>query len=156
FLFQVTLELRSPVPLVPRPSRRGEDGTDWDERVADLQFRDHVEYAVGHGVSVEVPPQPEPVRRVRTTWLPTAEVRRVVTRETPGVVTAMEELAELPDGAAATAALTPLVSAYGAWLAEQAGLELDSDRRRDTLRALLEDAERARARIAAGIALLGE
>src|SRR5690606_38293776 len=34
FLFQVVLELRSPVPFLARPTRRGEDGSDWDERVA--------------------------------------------------------------------------------------------------------------------------
>lgn len=42
------------------------------------QLRERVEYAVGHGVAVEVPMGQEPVTRVKTTWLPEYEVRRVV------------------------------------------------------------------------------
>ena len=42
------------------------------DRVADLQYRDRYEYAVGHNVAVEVPTGQEHVRRLRTTWLPRA------------------------------------------------------------------------------------
>ena len=66
FLFQVRLELLFEAGFVPRPNRQGEKAKDWDDRVGDLQFRDHCEFAVGHGVSVEVPEPGVPVRRVRT------------------------------------------------------------------------------------------
>ncbi|HUP25072.1 MAG TPA: hypothetical protein VNB06_19300 [Thermoanaerobaculia bacterium] len=56
-------------------SSRGGSGDDWDERVADLQYRDRHEYAVGHGTSVEAPEAHEgKVTSVRTTWLAHAEV----------------------------------------------------------------------------------
>jgi hypothetical protein len=55
FLFQVGLELAFEAGFVARPDPRGGAGDDWDERVADLQYRDRHEYAVGHGTSVEAP-----------------------------------------------------------------------------------------------------
>ena len=55
FVFQTTLIVTSSESFVPRPNLRGavdgELADEWDERVADLQFRDVFEYAVGHGVS---------------------------------------------------------------------------------------------------------
>ncbi|MBN1629438.1 MAG: DNA/RNA helicase, partial [Thermoleophilia bacterium] len=103
FLFQVRMELRFEAGFVPRPNRRGERSTHWDDRVSDLQFRKHCEFAVGHGVAVEVVRDSEggpegPVTAVATTWLPRAEVRRVVTHREPSVVTEMEKLADLADG----------------------------------------------------------
>jgi len=59
FAFQATLTLISPEPFVPRADPRGGlNGAvdEWDEQVADLQYRDVVEYAVGHGVSATVLP----------------------------------------------------------------------------------------------------
>ncbi len=50
FLFQVRLELAYEGGFLPRPNWRGENANDFDERVADLQFRDKVELAVGHAV----------------------------------------------------------------------------------------------------------
>ena len=55
FLFQVELTL-SFRELLPRPNQRDGQSTEWDERVADLQFRDRCEYAVGHGIAI-VPPE---------------------------------------------------------------------------------------------------
>jgi hypothetical protein len=112
-IFQVRLEVGIGFGdgLVARPNRKGETSDDWDDRVADLQFRCRCEYAVGHGVSVAVPSQPEPVRIVRTTWIPCAQVHRVEERKEPAVSTAMEDLEALPDGAAARRALAPLVEA---------------------------------------------
>ena len=161
FLFQVYLELEVPRGLVPRPQVR-DASRDWDERVADLHYREHVEWAVGHGASVEVLDGAEDdgvVRRVRTTWIPRAVVPHVVTREldadaSPHFTTAMEELAELEGGDAARRALEPLVGAYGAWLEAQAGIDPGTEARRRTRDRLLEEAERARLRIAEGIELL--
>lgn len=154
FMFQVGLEVRHPRGLVARPNRQGERSTDWDERVADLQFRDFVEYAVGHGASVEVPDLTAPVQVVRTTWLPSAEVRRVETQETPGVLTSMEALAALPDASALRQGLQPLVTAYEAWIAGQRAIEVDSDLRRDAQAQLTQKATVALSRIQAGLDLL--
>jgi phosphatidylserine/phosphatidylglycerophosphate/cardiolipin synthase-like enzyme len=58
------------------------------------------------------------------------EVPRVVTQELPTVKTAMEELAALPDGAAARAALAPPLEAYEAWISQrrQLGRQLLAER----------------------------
>src|SRR5690606_25279963 len=112
-------------------------------------------WAVGHGVAVEVPEgQGDTVRRVRTTWIPRSEVRRVKTHGDPRITTRMESLAELADAAAVRAALGDLPVAYGEWIAAQRRIDPGSPRRRATRDELLRNAERARDRIAEGIALL--
>jgi hypothetical protein len=157
FLFQVELELSFAPGFVARPNRQGEDATDWDDRVADLQFRDRAEYAVGHGIAVTpLPAVDGKVTRVRTTWLPQTEVRRVVTHDEPGVETDMEALGALEDAQSVQKALAPLVEAYGAWLVKQRGVALEGLRREETRTELLRKAERARSRIRAGITLLME
>ncbi len=154
FLFQVRLEVECARGLTPRSNRRDEVADEWDDRVADLQFRERFEWAVGHAVSVELPPQSDPVTRVRTAWIPRHEVRRVITNEEPGIETAMETLGEFADGAAAQAALRALPEAYAAWIAAQRQIDPGSDRRRETRDSLADQAERARRRIEEGIALL--
>ncbi len=84
FLFQVELELAYAAGIVARPNRRGEKSKDWDELVADMQFRERREYAVGHNVAVAVPPGQDPVTRVSTCWMPTAEIAPVKPRSVDG------------------------------------------------------------------------
>ncbi len=156
FLFQVSLEVSCEEGLVARPNRRDERSGDWDDRVADLQFRDRFEYAVGHGVSVEAPPEEGPVRTVRTCWIPRAEVPRVVTHRDDAVTTAMEALAELADGEAAERALGPLVSAYGEWIEAQRRIDVGAGPRAEARDQLMDEAENAKRRIAEGIALLAK
>ncbi|MCA9609259.1 MAG: hypothetical protein KC619_26840, partial [Myxococcales bacterium] len=154
FLFRVELELAYAGGLLARPNRRGEGGDEWDDQVADLQFRARHEHAVGHGVSVEVPAGQSPVTRVRTTWLPTYEVLRVVPSDAPaGSTVEMEVLGQLANGAEARERLMPIVDAYGTWLEEQAGASegIDSASRRATRDELVKQAQAARARIRSGI-----
>jgi hypothetical protein len=154
FLFQVEMEVAFEPGFSPRPNRLGEGSEHPDDDTADLQFRQHREWAVGHGVAIVVPEGAEGVTHVRTTWIPACEVRKVDTHEEPNVVTAMEDLAEFTDGAAFEAALSPLAEAYGAWIEGQATLELDSPERDETRKRLVKNARRARERIRAGITLL--
>ncbi len=160
FVFQVALEVRSAAPLVARPDLAGLAADDWDDRVMDLQFRDHRSYAVGHGVATEVIAQDEAdgaVIGARTAWLPSQRTPVVRTRAITGAVLAMEALAELADGAAAHAALDAIPTAYAAWIAAERGRLAGLDpRRRDTAEQVLSRAERARDRIRAGIALLAD
>ncbi len=156
FLFQASLELHHDGGFVARADRRGEDSPEWDDKVADLNFRNHTEYAVGHGVAGEVPPGQDPVQVVRTTWVPVSEVRRVATHSEPGVAVGMEALAEIESASAAVAALAPLTEAYGGWIEEQAALDVGSREREETRDALLDRARSARKSIDAGIALLEE
>ena len=155
FLFQVRLELAYEGGFLPRPNWRGENANEFDERVADLQFRDKVELAVGHGVATTASPDADGVtRRVATTWLPCCEVPRVETRQIDGVETRMEALAGLDDPAALRAALAPIPAAFAAWLAEQATIDPATTKRRETRDHLLADAGRTCQRIDEGIALL--
>jgi hypothetical protein len=157
FLFQVRLELSCEAGFVARPDPRDGSGDDWDERVADLQYRDRHEYAVGHGTSVEAPEAHEgKVTRIRTTWLPYAEVLPVKAGVGAGVEVGMEPLGGLEDEDAVRAALSSLPEAYRDWIAEQRALAPGSARRRETLERLMDQAEEACARIADGIELLAK
>jgi hypothetical protein len=132
--------------LVPRPNRRDEGSDDPDDRIADLQYRDCVEWAVGHGVSTEALREGERVVGARTVWLPRAEVRPVVSCDLDAVTTEMDALAAMPDGAALRAALRPLVDAYGAWIDRAARGPLDTERRGETRDTLLARRRRERPR----------
>jgi hypothetical protein len=109
FAFQPRLRLETPAgkSFVPRPDLRGGDGgpggEDSDEKVADVQYRDVVDYAVGHGVSARWDRGAEGrCQAVETIWIPDAEVERVEPRALQGVSLGMEELGTLADGTAAT------------------------------------------------------
>lgn len=153
-VFQVEMELENKGGIVPRPNLADEVSREWDQKVSDLQFRGQVEYAVGHGVAVEVPPGQSPVTRVKTTWLPEYEVRRVVPHNEAGVTVAMEKLAKLESAEDVRAHLERLPAAYGEWIARKATLEVGSDKRVETRDELLHKASDARRRIAEGIDLL--
>ncbi len=153
-IFQVALTVRHPEGLVPRPNRRDERSDQEDDQIADLQFRHCLEWAVGHGVSAVALQKDGHAVGACTTWIPRSIVPRVETHEVAGVETGMEALAELGDGPAVEKALLPIVSAYGAFIAEKRGVPLDTDRRGETRDMLMFRAETACKRIESGIRLL--
>jgi hypothetical protein len=160
YAFQARLELRCQAGFVPRFDLSGLHAQDDDRRIADLQFRDLSEYAVGRNTSAGWA-EPDEDGRVRVTWtdhLPSAEVERVEPNEKiAGVEFGMERLAELCRySAALDAALWSLPSQYSAWIALQAAsiTAIDGQRRQDTARQLIASMQVAEARIAAGISLL--
>ena len=139
YTFQTQLDVSCDVPLVPRPNLRSLENDDWDERVADLQYRDAYEFAVGHSVAAEaVLAEPGFCREVRTCWIPEAEVERVAPADIKGVELSMEALSLLADGADAKARLGSFVDQYRAWIKKQrsaaGGL---TTRRKDAAKALL-------------------
>lgn len=154
FVFQVRLALRYPRGFLARPNRRGEEAVDGDQRILALTFRDRYEWAVGHNTSVDVPRRDPDgqVRELRTTQLPRYEVCNVRHERAGLEVTEMRQLATL-DGPGLVRALTPLVDAYGAWIGRQREKPV-RDKLADTRDDLCREAERARARIRAGIDLL--
>ena len=161
FLFQVSLELEATTGFVPRPDRtRESDRHGPDEQVADLQYRDHHETVVGHGVAAEVSPGAPRIdgrpTRVRSCWLPCAEVRRVKPQSDPRIETRMDVLAALSGPTDIMASLGGLAAAYDEWIATQSAIPLDSDDRRETRGQLVKNATIARDRIARGVALLAE
>jgi len=74
FVFQVEIDLSSEAGFLPRPNLRSPASKDWDERLADLQYRDAGEYAVGHNAATQAFVEGGSCRHVRTRWIPDAEV----------------------------------------------------------------------------------
>ena len=114
--FQAGIEVRGEHAFVPRPNLRGARAEDWDEQVADLHYADTPEYATGHGVSADWEVVDGACRKLRTAWIPGADVEKTETVEVSGAELSMDALGSLPDGQAAEAALRPLVDRYRAWI----------------------------------------
>jgi len=102
--FQAEIEIDIPASIVARSDLSGLDTSDDDARIADLHYRDVVDWAVGHNVSIEAEGDAEngKCRYIRTCWLPTTFVPRLVPGDIAGVELGMEALA---DAAAARNAL---------------------------------------------------
>ncbi|MGH9663712.1 MAG: DISARM system helicase DrmA, partial [Bryobacteraceae bacterium] len=158
FAFQVRLEVHAEVPFLARPDIRGLFTNDWDDEVADLQYRDSGEYSVGHNVSTEACLDGGVCRVARTCWIPRAEVERVEPPATiPNVELGMRSLAGLADGADAWAKLSALSQAYRSqWIAPQRATlaAISQPKRRATAQILLNNADAAARRIERGIELL--
>jgi hypothetical protein len=156
FAFQVALEIGAG-EFLRRPDLRGFMSEDWDEKLADLQYRDDGEYAVGHNVATRTYEKKVGCcSLVRTCWIPQAEVEKVDhCADIAGAVLAMDELATLADGADAKAKLAPLVTQYRKWIDEQeAAVPAKPARRHETGVELISRARFAANRIEQGIALL--
>jgi hypothetical protein len=173
-VFQARLRVRAINGFLPRPNPRGTAAGDpHDERVADLLYRDDGERAIGHGVSVEVIEAHGEradlfVAEVATSWLPKAEIPRTVPNESiEHVELGMQALADLPadDPEAVRRCLLPMVKGYRDWIdAQRAKAEASlqpirnagvREARLGTARELIEEAQKAAARIERGIDLLG-
>ncbi len=157
FAFQVQLEATCEAGFLPRPDLRSLASRDWDDRVADLQYRDAGEYAVGHNVATEAVYLEGACRLVRTQWIPEAKVERVAPAAIPGVELSMDALSQVQDGVDASAKLGPLVSEYRKWIDSQAGNVPGAPaKRRETGLELSQRARVAADRIQRGIDLLGD
>jgi Helicase conserved C-terminal domain len=161
--FQVRLQLIAPRAYVPRPDLRGLSANDakenrWDERVADLQFHDVVEYAVGHGVSATWTLAADGTcSQVESAWIPQAEVERVAPSTIRDVELGMESLGQLIDGIEAATKLMPLVTHYRDWLVTQRHhAETLKGEQSQTAGEMLAEAEQVAARIEAGIHQLAD
>ncbi len=162
--FQVQLELSCDQGFWGRPDLRGlvaPQESDNDERIADLHYRDVLEYGVGHGISVAAEESsPGHCSRVTTVWIPSAEVARVdhSDHQVIGPVeTSMEALGRLSTMDEVRAALDPLVASYRAWIAaREAGIgRADlTHARQQTAHDLIIGAKTAADRIEAGILAL--
>lgn len=137
----------------------------------DLQYRNQVEFAVGHAVAVKVTVagdgtanrDPSRATRIETAIMPAYEVPRTeapTEEEEPDLAGAILDMSTLATSTGDTiqGALEPLVTAYRGWVRRQrerldAGADRLSEHRPAAERAL-ETAENAAARIEAGIRLL--
>jgi len=155
YVFQAHLHVTCPDGFIPRPDLRGLDRDDKDDRVADLQYRDTFEYAVGHGVSTHALVSDRTCREIWTEWIPEQDVERVQPSNIDGLELRMQTLSEASFDDLRRM-LTPLVEDYGAWIDRQATTPAAGKRRRETLEFLLDRARNARKRIATGIEALRE
>jgi hypothetical protein len=156
FAFQIQLEFHADVEFLRRPDLRGIASDDWDERVADLQYRDDGEYSVGHNVATEAIRQDRACcELVRTCWIPEAEVEKVEPALIPDVALSMDALADVKDGADAKEKLGPLVTQYREWIkAEADKVPKSPQKRKQTGDELVVRANVAANRIESGINLL--
>ena len=157
FIFQVELEVQSDRSFIARPNLHSLESDDWDERVADLQFRNSFEFSVGHSVSTDSVVEDGVCRIVRTCHLPTAEVEKVAPAKIDWVTLNMETLAFLRDGQDAMEQLGGFASSYESWIEKQKkSLSGLSQRRQEIASELLRRAGLAAKRIRAGIELLAQ
>ena len=156
FAFQVQLEIHADVEFLRRPDLRGTASDDWDDRVADLQYRDDGEYSVGHNVATEAIRQDGVCcKLVRTCWIPDAEVEKVEAAPIHDVELSMDGLAGLKDGEEAKKKLSPLVDQYRDWIkAEAEKIPKAPQKRYTTGQELVQRANVAANRIESGIELL--
>lgn len=157
FAFQAQLEVLSDESFVARPNLRSLESDEWDECVADLQYRNDCEYAVGHSVATEAILSAAGCLTLRTCWIPTAEVERVAPCRIDGAELAMHVLSNLADGKEAQSKLGPLVTQYRAWIdAQKNKIPASPKQRRETGELLLQRAKVAADRIERGIAILND
>lgn len=159
WIFQAELEVTAQESFVARPNVRNLKDGDWDEKVADLQFADACEYAVGHAVSTTAVLDPDHhCRRVLTCWIPEAQVERVNAAKIDGVVLGMEKLAVLASAEEARQGLGNLVTSYRDWMLLQRKHKVPAGpkQRHEVGVELLKLAEIAARRIDQGIAALAD
>lgn len=155
FAFQTELEISADAPFLARPDVRGLISNEWDERVADLQYADTGEYAVGHNVSAQAEVSEGACRTVSTCWIPDAQVERIAPATDIPAELGMEALSALKDSAEARIKLTPLVDRYRDWISKQPVSQAPAQRK-ETAQELLKLANVAANRIRAGIELLDD
>ena len=155
FVFQVELEIHGDAPFVPRPNLATLESDEWDQLVADIQYRDTCEFSVGHAISTEAVVEDGRCDIVRTVWIPSSQVERVAPASIHGVELRMDVLSELTSGEDAKAKLDPLIKHYREWIEEQSSaLNQLSSRRKETCEELIKNAKFASKRIELGVELL--
>lgn len=158
FAFQVCLELHPDTAFLARPDPRGlRSEQEWDEAVADLQYRDVGEFAVGHNVSTETDLEAGRCRLARTCWIPEAQVERVEPPDNLGnFELGMDRLAALADPAKVKSDLSDLPAKYRDWILkqEQGVAAISPAKRQQTTKNLIANARLAATRIENGISML--
>ena len=125
--FQAELSLHCPQGFPPRrDALLNASNQDNDEALAALQYRRDFCFASGHNVAVIADGvdagRPDRAFTLTTTWLPTAEVMRVLPEpptEVANVPMTMEALADLAQSDQIISKLQPMVKAYRHWIARQ-------------------------------------
>ena len=157
YIFQARLILSTEASFLPRPNLRGlvASTDDRDEQIADLQYRDCYEYAVGHGVSTSATLGSDGTcSEVRTEWIPSAVVEKVEAGEVTDVELSMEGLGAISEPSTMRARLGGLPAQYAKWIETQRQKIPADNRRKEVAEFLIGRAQFACKRIEAGIAAL--
>lgn len=175
WLFQAQLEVRAVdgsdafLPIHD-PLEGLAPGLDEEEERLELLYRDRLEFAVGRTGSAtwtctdpsttdgewvrDLAEGSRRANRVRTTWIPQAEVPQTVAPAVPGTIVSMQQLGAA-SAAETIAGLRPLVDGYRTWLADRRS---ESETLPEHLRLVaddaIEDAELVAGRLEAGLAQL--
>jgi hypothetical protein len=156
-VFQTQLQIDTANSFVSRPDLQSIESEDWDARVADLQYRDAFEFAVGHSIATEALAFDGSCRTVRTSWIPEAEVERVAPAEIKDVELSMDVLSHLPDFGEARRKLEGFVRQYRQWIETQrTRVPSSPKRRRETGEELLHRSQVAASRMEKGIQLMAD
>ncbi len=157
YVFQTCLSVSCQAGFVARSDLRGQQGREWDEKVADVQYRHDYEYAVGHNTStIAFLKSRGECYQVQTAWIPQADVEKVVPARVDNVELSMEALGAAATGEEVRRKVGAIATAYTDWIARQY-TQLPSDpARADVARELLNRAAKANQRIAAGLAALDD
>ena len=160
YIFQAQLTLYTNDGFIPRPDLRHQKSNDHaDDQIADLQYRDDFEYAVGHNVSaIAHPDEDGHCTTIQTAWMPTAEVEKVIANDKIPVELSMETIAAADTAQAIRTLISPMVTAYGEWIAMQAVpiATRSDDQRPETANHLLQQATRIKKRITEGLQALDD
>lgn len=157
YIFQAQLSVTSKIPFIPRPDLRGQTSNDEDERIADLQYRGDVEYAVGHNISAAAILSDDDCHQIQTTWMPTADVEKVEAAEITGITLEMEALGNANDAATVRQMVGGIVSEYSTWIAQQqAQAPTTPLRRAEVAQDLLQRADKVNQRIQTGLQALDD
>jgi hypothetical protein len=157
YVFQAQLSITSTIPFIPRPDMRGQNIKDEDERIADLQYRADVEYAVGHNISAMALLDQVQCYQIQTTWMPSADVEKVVAADIPGINLEMAALGNATDGAAIRQMVGGIVTEYSTWIVQQQAQSPTSPpQRAEVAKDLLHRAAKVNERIQAGLQALDD
>ena len=157
FIFQASLEVSTEVPFVPRPDLRSIGSKEWDMQVADLQYRDAFEYVVGHTISTYAEVEDGQCSKVRTRWIPEANVEKVSASKISGVDLGMASLSMTRDFEDGKEKLSGFAKAYRKWIDDQEqSLSGLSKERTEIAETLLARARFAANRIDRGVELLAD
>jgi len=158
FVFQVRITIRLAIGFIPRYTLHGLDSNDWDERLADLHYRDVGEYAVGHNTAAEWSILDGVCTEIWSSCAPLTPVNRVVPNlSIPNFALSMETLGQLTNPEEAKQQLSGVVSEYRRWInAQKSSLAELVPRRREIADLVLSEAEGAASRIQDGMERLSQ
>jgi len=132
-----------------------------EEVIMDMIYRNHLEFASGHGVGVHVdiyPADPQKAVRISTRAIPSYEVPKTVAppaSDFPGLVLDMKNLAESENP---EELINPLIDTYEEWIEkERERIDLESESLKEyenSVNIVLEDCRDALKRIKEGLRLL--